>query len=366
MMEPRTPNADIIFGLGFRSHPTPAGIFRLADGRIVDVNESWLRLLGYERDEVIGKTQQELGIIDEHTREALGRLIRAKDSFSVADVVMLTKGHEQKHVVAAAQLQSMGGETYATAIVADHTVLVEAKEALRVALEELRRADAARLQLLSGVAHDLANPLTPIRINLAVIEKADPAVGEEFKKPLRAIARNVTQLVMMTKDLREFAKIQEKQFVIRKQPLDLSKVVAEVLEALDASFQSRGIRLQSHVHASLDVSADPVRIPQVLFNLLGNAAKFTPTGGTVDLGATIEDGQAVLRVRDSGPGMDALQVSRLFQPFSQVHEVTASEVGTGLGLFICRRIVEGHGGRIWAESPGPGKGSTFSFCLPQA
>jgi signal transduction histidine kinase len=170
------------------------------------------------------------------TRETLAGLIRPRDSFAVADITVYTKQKVPKHVVAAAQLQSMAGETYATATLADHTALVEAKA-----------ADAARLQLLSGVAHDLANPLTPIRLNLAIIEKTDASVGEAFKRPLRAITRNVTQLVMMTQDLREFAKIQEKHFAIRKQAIDLSSIVADALEALEATFQSRGIRLQSQV-----------------------------------------------------------------------------------------------------------------------
>jgi len=126
-----------------------------------------------------------------------------------------------------------------------------------------------------------------------------------------------------------------------------------------------GITLRAEAPAPIPVDADPGRISQVLVNLISNAIKFTPDGGSVVVEARAISDAARVSVRDNGVGLDPAQIARLFQPFSQVHDAGSRVVGgSGLGLYISRGIIELHGGTIQATSPGRGRGATFSFVLP--
>ncbi len=358
-------STDQLFGRSFRSLPIPAAITRLRDGLIIDVNDAWCRLFGFERAEALGKTFVGLGILDAAARQTLADAGKTAGFIDVPDVVMFAKPQRPKHVALSVKMEDVEGETYAVFTLSDHTPLAEAHEALERAHSELKATEASRLRLLSSVAHDLMNPLMPMKIHLYLLEKAAGSVGEEFAKPLLWITRNMEQMVLLVQDLRQFAKMQSGQFQLRKQPVDLSKLVVDVVESVDVIFHDREIRFQHHGTPPIPLQGDPDRIGRVIYNLLGNAAKFTPRGGDVALRVGLQGDHAIVSVKDSGPGMDPAQVSRLFQPFTQVHEPTATpDPGMGLGLFICKQIVELHGGKIWAESPGKGQGSTFAFSLP--
>jgi signal transduction histidine kinase len=143
---------------------------------------------------------------------------------------------------------------------------------------------------------------------------------------------------------------------------------AQVQQALDSFVdvaRQNGIELAAKLEPDLQVLGDPKRLQQIMYNLLGNAFKFTEKGGHIVVEVRREGDQALVSVRDSGAGMQPDDLTRLFEPFSQVHDVMEkTNAGTGLGLYICRGIVEGHGGRIWAESDGRGKGSRFAFTIP--
>lgn len=236
-----------------------------------------------------------------------------------------------------------------------------AEDALQGANARLREAEQLRTRFLASVAHDLRTPITPMALQVDLLRQHLPP---RERQPVDILERNLQRLSRLVDDLLDVARLQGGNLSLRRAPVDLGEVVAEAVQMFEPSARERRIRLEARVDRDLPVAADAQRLAQVLTNLLSNAVKFTPPGGTVAVEARREDGTAVVRVRDTGIGFGAGDLARLFQPFSQVHGGPVSGQGSGLGLYISKGLIEGHGGHIWGESPGPGKGATFTFTLP--
>ena len=231
------------------------------------------------------------------------------------------------------------------------------------AYARLKVLEAQRSMLLRTVTHDLQNPLSPIQIQLHLLAKTDPTPAQ--RRGLDIIGRSAEQMKRLTDDLLDLARIEDARLNLDRRRLDLK----ELLETQAASYadaaQSRGLRLRLDVSAALPVQADSGRLAQVLTNLLSNALKFTPPGGEITVSGTREAAFAIVRVHDTGRGLTAEEVGRLFQPFTQVHaKGEVAERGNGLGLFISKGLVEAHGGTIGVRSEGLGKGSEFWFRIP--
>jgi signal transduction histidine kinase len=228
----------------------------------------------------------------------------------------------------------------------------------------LEEMDRARGQLVSAVSHELNNALTPIRLQLHLLFGPEAKLAERERRALRVVDRNVDRLCLLVEDLLDVGRLQAGRFAIAPAPIDLNRVIAEAVESFQEPARKAGVTLHVELTPGLQVDADPRRVIQVMFNLLGNAVKFTPSGGSISVATAREGDAAVVRVRDTGEGLRADDIPQLFQPFRQAPSSGSPNRGTGLGLYICRGIVEQHGGRIWCASEGPGKGATFGFGLP--
>lgn len=249
----------------------------------------------------------------------------------------------------------------------DLRALERSEQALKAANDRLEAVDRERLQLVNNVAHDLASPLTPVKIQTSLLEEGHEGTPEQRAKRFAVIRRNIEQVERLIEDLRDSAKLESSQMKLRRQTIDLGTLIRDACEALRPKAEDRGLRLECQVTGSLPAEVDPQRVTQVLYNLLTNALKFTPSGGSVAVKATSSGGRARVRVTDSGRGLTPEEISRLFHPFSQVHAPQEiPERGTGLGLFISRGLIEVHGGRLMARSDGRDRGSTFEFELPLA
>lgn len=249
---------------------------------------------------------------------------------------------------------------------------LEALEKIRE-LDRLKEMDRFKTQFINMAAHELATPLTPMVLQIHLLKSTHPPLsGAERQRALDILDRNTSRLVLLIRDVMDAARLQAARLGIQKEVIDLSAPLKEAAESFNQVARAAGLKLESHVEDGLLVHADSKRLVQVMFNLLDNAMKFTPAGGRVVVQARRDDGQVVVSVQDTGAGMTADQMAKLFQPFSQVHFSQAPELGlpirrgTGLGLFISKGIVELHGGRIWVESRGPSLGSTFAFELTLA
>ncbi|MBI3288790.1 MAG: HAMP domain-containing histidine kinase [Elusimicrobia bacterium] len=231
-------------------------------------------------------------------------------------------------------------------------------------LAELKDKLDAKTRLMQDVAHELKNPLTVIHGYAHYLMKEQ--VTDETRKCLRAMLSNAERLIGLVEQLQDAVRLESSEgFKIEPQVVEGSALLQDAVESAELEAARLGIRLRwrSPIGDSLHVTADARRILQVLSNLIGNALKFTPEGGTIDVNAQ-RDGQFVrFSVIDSGRGIAAEEMAMLFDRFYQTADNVQRREGLGLGLAICKGLVTAHGGRIWAESL-TGVGSAFNFTLP--
>jgi PAS domain S-box-containing protein len=236
----------------------------------------------------------------------------------------------------------------------------------RAAEEALREAGRRKDEFLAMLAHELRNPLSPIRNATQVLKMIGPADAQVHQLSAM-IERQVTHLARLVDDLLDVSRISRGKILLRKERLDLVALVRSAVEDHRALLAGTGLTLAGEFpDEPLWVAGDPTRLAQVVGNLLHNANKFTDAGGRVGIRLTSEpDGTAVIAVRDSGIGMDPDMLARLFEPFSQAdRSLDRSRGGLGLGLALVKGIVELHGGSVRASSAGLGQGSEVTVRLP--
>lgn len=254
---------------------------------------------------------------------------------------------------------------------AEHVALLasEREETDKDLLSERERADKAvstRDEFLGIVSHDLRNLLNTIALYTSLIaqdvQKSDHV--EQVSSHAQRIDRANVRMNRLIGDLIDIASIQAGALTVVRELLDPAQVVAEAVQNLQAQASATGISLQADIIGPPELASfDPARVLQVLINLLSNAIKFTPANGRVTLRTERMGADLHFAVRDTGQGIPSDKLEAVFERFVQVGN--DDRRGVGLGLYICKCIVQGHGGRIWAEST-EGEGSTICFTLPLA
>jgi PAS domain S-box-containing protein len=238
--------------------------------------------------------------------------------------------------------------------------------AMSMDITELRRAEQRRSEFIAILSHELRNPLAAIRMSLYVLEHG-PLNVETVANWRKVVDRQVDQLVHMVDDLLDVTRMTHNKVQLQRRRLDINDLVRATVEDNRPNLERSGVRVEVGLaSAPIHVNADSVRIAQVLTNLLTNAVKFTPAGGkaTVSVGAD-PSGKAVLSVRDTGAGIDAHLLPKLFDPFMQADRtLDRPGGGLGLGLALVRGLVELHGGEVSATSAGAGQGAEFVVRLP--
>lgn len=235
------------------------------------------------------------------------------------------------------------------------------------AIAELSRAARRKDEFLATLAHELRNPLAPILTAAQLMQRAstlDPAL-RSASEIIERQARHMTRLV---DDIIDVSRISRRRVVLRRQRLALDGPLAAAIEATRPGIEARAQRLHVSVPPDpLYVDGDPTRLAQIFGNLLGNAVKYTPQGGHIQVSLAAESGQVVARIRDSGKGVEPSQLEEIFEVFAQGdHSLDSVQDGLGLGLHLARQLVELHGGKIEARSEGAQRGSEFIIRLPQA
>lgn len=236
----------------------------------------------------------------------------------------------------------------------------------RRAERELREADRHKDDFIAILAHELRNPLAPIRNATQVFELVD--LGNDTLVEMReVIKRQVEHMARLLDDLLDVSRIARGKVELKLQPVELVGLVRTAAEDFRGLFREQGIELSIQLAGEpFATHADPTRISQCIGNLLQNASKFTDRGGKVLVKLTHDDSRASITVCDDGVGMDLELTGHLFQPFRQGdRSLDRSLGGLGLGLAMVKGLVELHGGSVSAASDGPGKGSTFSIGLPR-
>jgi len=246
--------------------------------------------------------------------------------------------------------------------------LRESEERYRTIAEKLREADSLKNEFMAMLSHELRNPLASIQMTLSLLEKEDPR-GKQTIKAREVLERQVRQLSRLVDDLLDITRIARNKIRLQKKKLELNELVNNVLEDHLPIFKKNGVALEASLCPNeILVDGDRGRLVQVIGNLLSNAAKFTEHGGKtqVFVEADMENRKAIIRVKDTGIGIQPEELSRLFEPFIQA-DTTLNRSrggGLGLGLALCKGFLELHGGSISAFSKGIGQGTEFVIFLP--
>jgi two-component system, sensor histidine kinase len=251
--------------------------------------------------------------------------------------------------------------------------LAEQDERLRSALatlsdqtQQLRAADRSKDEFLATLAHELRNPLAPITAGLSVLERTREP--NQLEHTLGIMRRQVSHMVRLIDDLLDVSRITTGKLELKIERFPLRSAIDAAVEAsLPGLSRGRHALRLDITTENLHLDADHTRVAQVVSNLLSNACKYTPNGGNVELLVRREDNEVVIQVKDDGIGIPPDRLEEIFQMFGQVgHAIDRSQDGLGIGLALVRRLVQMHGGRVTANSDGPGKGSTFTVRLPAA
>jgi PAS domain S-box-containing protein len=232
--------------------------------------------------------------------------------------------------------------------------------------QELRQVDKLKDEFLAMLAHELRNPLAPIRNALELIRLEAPNQPSHLREHWGIIDRQVAHLVRLVEDLLDVSRISQGKIILQKERIDLATVIARAVESSRPLIESRKHQFTQRIPPEpMTLEGDLVRLVQVLSNLLNNAAKYTPEGGNIELTVEREGDEAVIRVRDNGVGIAPDMVPHLFTLFTQSERtLDRSEGGLGIGLTLVWRLTVMHGGRVEAKSAGLGKGSEFIVRLP--
>jgi len=238
---------------------------------------------------------------------------------------------------------------------------------LRAANEQLLNLSNMKSKFMSMASHDLANSLMGLQVSFELLA-ASLSPTEEQKKRVDYISNGIGQISRLIEDLVDWASIEQGRFRLQKGRVDLGHTIEKAVVGPQAKASQNGIALRVEAGSSLPpVSADERRIAQVLNNLLENALRHTSSGGSVTVRAQRKGSEIEVAVQDTGEGIAVGELARVFDSFYQPVGGKNSPHGRlGLGLSIAREIVAGHGGRIWVESAGAGRGATFFFTLPTA
>lgn len=350
-----------------------------ARGRIVLANAEAVRLFGYPKHELLSLLIEALvprrhASGHEHHRQAYALHAARRPMGRGRELSAVRKDGSEVAVEIALSPMETGTGLHVIATVRDISDRREIERERRDAYE--RREELARLeeinrfktQFINTAAHELRTPLLPLRTQVYLLmnsRESPPSAAQQ--RSLDVLKRNLERLGGLVEDLLTVARTQAGRLGVETRPEDLGKIASDVAETYRAAARLKGIQLDGPSPGSFPVLADARRIHQVLSNLMSNALKFTPTGGSVAIELVDEGDRVRARVADTGFGIAKSDVQRLFIPFVQVHDTAqVTEPGSGLGLYICRQYVELHGGEVGVESAGRGKGTVVWFTLPKA
>lgn len=330
-------------------------------------------LTGWPADAAIGKPLEEVfRIVHEQTRRPAPN--PARQALREGSIVYLANhtllisrdGTDRPIDDSAAPIRGIGGETMGVVLAFRDVTDRRAREhELRRMAADLSEADRRKDQFIATLAHELRNPLAPIVNCLEVLQRADLS-PECITQACTVMDRQVRQLVRLVDDLLDLSRITRNKLELRRERVDLQSILRWAIETSQPAMDLGGHTLQiSMPDTPIYLTVDPVRMTQVIANLLNNAAKYTDRAGQIVLTAGLMGGQVRISVRDSGIGIARDQLSDVFDAFSQSDQARArSSTGLGIGLSLVRRLVEMHDGTVEARSDGPAKGSEFIVTLP--
>jgi PAS domain S-box-containing protein len=329
-------------------------------GHILNANAFACSFLGYAEEEFVGKELWQVGLFkNRHANQTVLLELQEKGYFRHDDLLLETKTGQSKIV-----------ELVSNVFVVESTELIQCNlrdvAERRQGEEALKEANRRKDEFLTMLAHELRNPLAPIRNALAIVQMRGQERRQAVRQAWAMIERQVECLVRLVDDLLDLSRISRGKIDLKKHPVDMAIIVARAVECSQPLIDARRHELQMMLpDEPMPVDADVTRMAQVLLNLLNNAAKYTPERGRIWLTAQKSPSEIAVHVRDNGMGIPADILPRIFDLFVQAERtLNRADGGLGIGLTLVRWLTEMHGGRVEASSAGPGQGSEFVVRLP--
>lgn len=334
------------------------------EGRVLWANQTELNFMGFDEGEYVGRHLAESLVDPEVASDLLGRMAR-REPVSSYEARMRTRDGSIKQVLIDGSSFFRDGEfVHSRLSIRDITGLMEREQSARHRVEVTSHLKDEFLALLS---HELRSPLGAILVWLGLLRQGGFDVAEK-ERALEIIERSARSLERIIEDLLHASRIAAGGLMLHPQLVDLRGLVQVAVDSAAGDAALKGVSMVLiQGGPQVWVKGDPGRLQQAVSNLLSNAIKFTPTGGDVKVSLDVVDQQARVRVTDTGEGLSPAFLPFAFERFRQQDSTsTRAHHGLGLGLYVVRHVIGNHGGFVSAESPGPGRGSTFTVLLPLA
>jgi len=334
------------------------------DGRVLWANQTELNFMGFDQGEYVGRHLAESLVDPEVASDLLGRLSRREPVSSYEARMRARDGSIKQVLIDGSSFFRDGEFAHSRLSIRDITGLMEREQSARHRVEVTSHLKDEFLALLS---HELRTPLGAILVWLGLLRQGGFDLAEK-ERALEIIERSARSLERIIEDLLHASRIAAGGLMLHPQLVDLRGLVQVAVDSAAGDAAQKGVSMALiQGGPQVWVKGDPGRLQQVVSNLLSNAIKFTPTGGDVKVSLDVIDQQARLRVTDTGEGLSPAFLPFAFERFRQQDSTsTRAHHGLGLGLYVVRHVIGNHGGFVSAESPGPGRGSTFTVLLPQA
>jgi len=334
-----------------------------SDGKFTYVNKAFLDLWQKDWSEVIGQAaipSQARSDITERFQGQVRKVIQTRKRLCDEATYQTPEGVRQFESIIQPVL---GADGTLEAVVGSSRDITQRKEVEQHLLETHRQKD----EFLATLAHELRNPLAPIRSGLQLL-KFDHVSDEDADEALEIMERQISHLVHLVDDLLDVSRVTSGKIILRRETIDLQSMIQSAVEMCRGNLLEHGHQWTvEQPEQPIRIDGDAVRLTQVLTNVINNACKYTPDSGRISLSVREEEGQAIINIRDNGIGIPPELQSKVFEIFRQVEpSLDRAQGGLGLGLTLCKRLVEMHGGTISAASPGTGEGSTITIFLPTA
>jgi PAS domain S-box-containing protein len=341
-----------------------------SDARVVSWSWAAVRTLGWQREEMLGETLERIFTPEDIARGDLDWELRAARSYGQAEDDRWQVRKDGVRIWANGVLTALRDERGSVAgfvkILRDRTDVRSQLETLQARLVEASRAEHEKHVLLGTLAHELRNPLGPLSNAAQVIRLCAPD-EPQIAGSVQIIQRQVRFIESLIKDLLEATRVGVGKVRLHYDCVELRRVIDDAIETCSATLNDRGQTVEVLMSDGLRLDADPVRLQQVIVNLLTNSSKFTSPGSRIWIKVTVEGDEVVLRVEDHGKGIPAELLPRIFELFTQAGAEGENEGhGLGLGLGLVKAIAELHGGSVQAKSDGKDKGTEVIVRLPLA
>ncbi len=358
------------FSSAFQSNSAMMAISYFEGGQYLDVNNSFTETMGFQREELIGKTNEELGLfVDPKFRSSLLEQLKNKIPVRKLEVLMKTKDGTVKTGLLSADSIFIGQNRCLLTVNMDITERKRAEDDLKRARMEADHANLAKSEFLSRMSHELRTPMNSILGFAQLLEMGELNSGQ--KKGVSHIMRSGKHLLDLINEVLDISRIEAGHISLSLEPLRVGDVILEILDIVRPQANERKIKfeLPGTGENSLYVKADKQRLKQILLNLISNAIKYNKKEGLVVLSSALmpenSTGVAMVRisVKDTGTGISSTDLPKLFQPFERIGAEKTETEGTGLGLSVVKQLVEAMHGMVGVES-NPGEGSTFWIEFP--